>query len=582
MPDLATVRTEVKAWERDFRSKYGRDPSVQDIRDQPLIGLSFASTRRVLNSCRVSAERYKLYKKLSRASVSLQPAAGSSANTPSTPPRTQLTSSRAGPIPKSRPAETVDPLPGFNPFSPVKNKGKNKDTSRAFASQTSRDPPSANPSVISVSNKSRPQPRIRTPSPNPFPFILPPQPKGSSSSSNHRQSNSAVSRARKRLRGEPVSPSPNKPKRQRVRSQALLPSPSLEATSDGGDEPDEGVAAQDSNSSFVDDSPVKAPAGGKSFKLLFDDSLPALSLHKKSNESTTSQLNGPTLDAYFGQGYPGDSSARTISQKINQHNANSMAMTSKLRRRGNDAQGKVSNRIFPTNDLPGVPSARSRLPHNTVPTGVVSMTSQFRTSAKRALNDGDPTPENTQLAAALHTQYSLIPPSPPPEDAVSRGKGKVVASRKKAKLEDEGSEEDQDSPDDVDVKVVTVARSQGKELRQNADAFDWDPLLDRGARNHDPDAKGENDANHHESGTFSVELPDELRRVLAISPSRTRSGIEERVVRGLLYGDRVGHYDPSRGGDIWDVGEGHESVRGDTEAEDDWESEPVPWEVGEL
>ncbi|KIL00561.1 hypothetical protein PAXRUDRAFT_129532 [Paxillus rubicundulus Ve08.2h10] len=493
MPDLATVRTEVKAWERDFRSRYGRDPSVQDIRDQPLI-----------------AERYKLYKKLSRASVSVQPAAGSSANT--TPLRTQSTSSRAGPIPKSRPAETVNPLPGFNPFSPVKSKGKHKDTSRAFASQASRDPPSANPSVTPVGNKSRPQPRIRTPSPDPFPFILPPQPKGSSSSSNDRQSNSAVLRARKRLRGEPVSPSPNKPKRQRVRSQAILPLPSLEPTSDSGDEPDERSAAQDSSSSFVDDSPAKAPAGGKLFKLLFDDSLPVLSLHKKSNESSTSQLNGPTLDAYF-----------------------------------------------------------------------VSMASHFRTSAKRPLDGGGPAPENMQLAAALHAKHSLIPPSPPPEDPVSRAKGKAVTSRKKAKFEEEGSEEDQDSPGDVDIKVVTVTRSQGKGLRQSADDLDWDPLLDRGARNHDPDAKGKSDANHHnESDTFSVDLPDELRRMLAISPSRSRSNIEERVVRGLLYGDRVGHYDPSRGGDIWDVGEGHESVRGDAEAEDDWESEPVPWEVGEL
>ncbi|KAF9229081.1 hypothetical protein BS17DRAFT_2501 [Gyrodon lividus] len=558
MPDLATVRTEVKAWEHDFRARYGRDPSVQDIRDQPLI-----------------VEKYKLYKKLSRAvASSSQSAASSSVHNPSTPPRTQPTSSRAAPIPKSRPAETVPPLPGFNPFSPVKNKSKMKDTSRVSASRASREPPSANPSSIPAKNQSKPHSRIRTPSPDPFPSILPSQPKASSScSDDHRQSNIAISRARKRLRGEPVSPSPNKPKRQRVGSQALLPPPSIEASSNSEDEPDWGVATCDFNSPFVVDSPIKAPVSGKSFKLLFDDSIPALSIPKKSNASATSQPNTPTVGAYSAEGRSCDSSARTTSQKTNQHNANSLAITSKPPRRGNETRGKVSNQIF-------------RAPHNTTPTEVVSTTSRFKAPVKRAFDGGDLALESTQLELTLQAKCPLIPPSPPPEDfpyrGPGRGKGRAVSGRKKAKVEDQANEEDDDSPDDVDVKVVTITRSRGKELLQNADDLDWDPLLHRGARDNDSDAKGENDVNHHESGTFSVNLPDELRRMLAISPSRSRTNMEERVVRGLLYGDRVGHYDPSRGGDIWDVGEGDESVRGDTEAEGDWEGEPVPWEVGEL
>lgn len=36
--ELAAVRTEIKAWEREFRSAQGRDPSVQDIKDHPHIG----------------------------------------------------------------------------------------------------------------------------------------------------------------------------------------------------------------------------------------------------------------------------------------------------------------------------------------------------------------------------------------------------------------------------------------------------------------------------------------------------------------------------------------------------------------
>ena len=36
--DVAALRAEIKAWERDFRSKHGRDPSIQEIKDQPTIG----------------------------------------------------------------------------------------------------------------------------------------------------------------------------------------------------------------------------------------------------------------------------------------------------------------------------------------------------------------------------------------------------------------------------------------------------------------------------------------------------------------------------------------------------------------
>ncbi|KIJ65011.1 hypothetical protein HYDPIDRAFT_27745 [Hydnomerulius pinastri MD-312] len=573
MSDLATVRTEVKAWERDFRSRYGRDPSVQDIRDQPAI-----------------AEKYKLYKKLSKAtSSSSQVVAGSSSqNPPSTPPRPPPGSSRAGIIPKSRAVEAAAPLPGFNPFSPVKTKGKEKVTPRASASQApSRKPPSANPFATPAKNKSKPHARTRTPSPDPFPSILPPQPKASSSNSQGpHQSNTAVSRARKRLRGEPVSPSPNKPKRQRLGSQALLPLPNLEDSSNSEEEPDGELAACDFNSSFVDDSPVKAPAGGKSFKLLFDDALPALSIPKKSTLSAPSQPNGPSLDAYFVQGGSRDTLGQYASQKVNQHSSKSGGVVSKPGYRANGAHAKISNQIFPTKvDMTGADPV-GRATRKPILTGVVSKTSQPRTSVKRALDEGDLAPVTTQLGVAPHAKLPLVPPSPPPGESTSsyrgpnKGKGKAVASRKKARVVDEESEEEEDSPDEIAVKVVT--RNHGKPLLQNGDDLDWDPLLNLGARSHDPDAKGEVDANHHESDTFSVDLPDKLRLVLAISPSRIHNSKEERVVRGLLYGDRVGHYNASKGGDIWDVGEGDESVRGDTEAEDDWEGEPVPWEVGEL
>ena len=40
MDNVASLRAQIKAWERDFKSKFARDPTVQDIRDQPAIGVS--------------------------------------------------------------------------------------------------------------------------------------------------------------------------------------------------------------------------------------------------------------------------------------------------------------------------------------------------------------------------------------------------------------------------------------------------------------------------------------------------------------------------------------------------------------
>jgi hypothetical protein len=38
--ELASVRAEVKAWERNFKRENGRDPTVDDIRKQPAVGVS--------------------------------------------------------------------------------------------------------------------------------------------------------------------------------------------------------------------------------------------------------------------------------------------------------------------------------------------------------------------------------------------------------------------------------------------------------------------------------------------------------------------------------------------------------------
>lgn len=191
MADVVSLRTEIKAWERDFKSKFSRDPSIQDIKDQPAI-----------------ADKYKLYKKLSKAAAAtcLSQTRRSSSQTPTTPPKSTVHPSHSRIIYKPREIEVVAPLPGFNPFSPVKNKGKQRDspTASSFSTRKAHLPnPFATPSKNILSRHSRRE------SPDNFPEGQPHSSIGISLSSQLPPApNTAVSRARKRLRGEPVSPSP--------------------------------------------------------------------------------------------------------------------------------------------------------------------------------------------------------------------------------------------------------------------------------------------------------------------------------------------------------------------------------------
>jgi hypothetical protein len=118
-------------------------------------------------------------------------------------------------------------------------------------------------------------------------------------------------------------------------------------------------------------------------------------------------------------------------------------------------------------------------------------------------------------------------------------------------------------------------------------SFETDPILGY-ARFSGPRVSPPNDA-QQEAGNVEVDLPDKLRRVLALQSagSKTQVSEEDRLVQGLLYGRRTTYYDPVKGGEIWDVGEDHQVISEEraykyTEDEEDWEGEPVAWEVGEL
>jgi hypothetical protein len=59
----------------------------------------------------------------------------------------------------------------------------------------------------------------------------------------------------------------------------------------------------------------------------------------------------------------------------------------------------------------------------------------------------------------------------------------------------------------------------------------------------------------------------------------SRSSKDERVVSDLLYGHgKFCH----RGAEIWRVGEEIAREVVDSEGENEWEGEAVPWEVGEM
>jgi hypothetical protein len=521
----------------------------------------------------LAAEQYKLYKKLSKAAsaTSISQSRPSTSQTPTTPPKHAPHTGHSRIISKPRAIEVAAPLPGFNPFSPVKNKGKQRDLPPASSIPT-RKPLSSNP--FATPSKNVPSTSSRSVSPNQFLQVQ--------SHSPNPPPNTAVSRARKRLRGEPVSPSPNKQKRQRVGSHAVLPFPkSLPLSSD--DEEDGEMGNADANNSFVDDSPVKPPTGGKSFRLLFEDSLPVASVPKKPANGLKSQSRN-SVDAVK------IDSNDTTSLEASPTNSHKDSRRSKPHLGTQNAKAErnpsSTTMLIKKDEFVSVEGqanqSRSGLSRTiTMEKRKRSKPPNLKTSLKRPLAE---VAVNDVLPSAPCSQLPLLPPSPTCEDPSSNhrvpaNKGKAGTSRKKAKVvsEDE-EEEEEDSLDDVAVKVINLAHTP-QQVPENADELDWDPILHSGTRNRDQDTAS---MSHHETGTFNVDLPDELRLMLAISPSRSHNGKQERVFRGLLYGDRVSNYDASRGGDIWDVGEAEDDARGSTEGEDDWEGAPIPWEVGEM
>ncbi|KAF9460150.1 hypothetical protein BDZ94DRAFT_1266769 [Collybia nuda] len=569
---LSTVKAEIKEWERSFRSSNGKDPTIQDIRLQPHI-----------------ADKYKLYKKLSKAVAQgvVQPILFTSVNansaSPSTPPRSRTRVSYSQPssfLSKPRVAHTTAPLSTFNPFSPQKNKGKQRE-----ATFTPKEPLS-NPFESPSKAKSKGPTPSRALSPDFFP-ILQLQRSSEFSNTPPRLSpvpTNAISRARKRLRGEPVSPSPNKEKRRRVGPQSALPfSIFAPDSSDDGYAEDDDV---DMDTSFVTDSPVKLPTGGKSFKLLFEES---------SAPVNTGLLNGKVQ----------------ISKSTTKPAALFRASTS------NNGDGDIELGIMESSPGEGKssPSSDKVLTVNKSPNRHRSKQTSARkspqeTSTKRPFPDTE-MEVTDRKEENIGIQRTTLPSSLPlvhnSEDVTNRSlstktkdKAKVKPNirRKKAKIS-ESDDEDDDDESNIPVKIIhrsyTQQFKEPKEFAFEENDIDSDvhSMLNY-IRRVPPTNTSIGTAvgldNRDGTGRLEVDLPEKLRRVLALNTAeaKARESREEQVFKGLLYGQRWSHYDPVKGGDIWDAGEDDVRVdeegvvRRDIEEEEDWEGEPVPWEVGEL
>jgi hypothetical protein len=410
--------------------------------------------------------------------------------------------------------------------------------------------------------------RTRSLSPDLFPHMNQIQPSSSPSSpvfslNPLQMPAGAVSRARKRLRGELVSPSPNKDKRRRVIPTTAVTFPRLNLNA--ADTTDE---QHNTDTSFVDNSPLKAPFSGKSFSRLFAES--ATSLDKLLTTSKTQELSIFCMDDVPGSGA-----------------ANSTKRTKEVLGKRQPVKLDANQPSFidlaanhPSESLTTVESGRSQ-----------AKIGSNRSSTKRPFSDDEP-PANIR-----RTRSPLLPPSPPPTTSSRasakpmqhKGNSKTNKGRKKMKIDEKLDSHDSDDLElTANLRIVHRKTTRLLHAVEDTDDFklDSDPIIGY-TRFPSLHPSPISDGLHH--GNIEIDLPDKLRSVLALRSSASKAQVseEDQLVKGLLYGRRVTHYDPNKGGEIWDVGEDDlgcldEDRNRYTDGEDEWECEPVPWEVGEL
>jgi len=187
----------------------------------------------------------------------------------------------------------------------------------------------------------------------------------------------------------------------------------------------------------------------------------------------------------------------------------------------------------------------------------------------------------------------LIPPSPPSTKENEqqqkqqqqqrlqwKGKGKPVTGKgkKKAKIvPSEGtSGEEYNTVEELAWKPVGP-------LKRRSQAADIDAEPDLELELEDSIVVTHSKAKHivtaeepEQEGDFEIDLPDHLRDILTLAPSKRGREDEETIVRNLLAGKR----EFLSKVEIWAAGEVPEGHDGDED--DDWDGEPVGWWEAEL
>jgi hypothetical protein len=171
-----------------------------------------------------------------------------------------------------------------------------------------------------------------------------------------------------------------------------------------------------------------------------------------------------------------------------------------------------------------------------------------------------------------------------------KGNSKTNKGRKKIRIDEKSDAHDSDDLEPTaTLKIVHRKTTRPMHTVGDVDDFklDSDPILGytRFPALYPPSPI----ADEQHRGNIEIDLPDKLRSVLALRSSVFKGQVseEDQLVKGLLYGRRVTHYDPNKGGEIWDAGEDDfgsldEERNGYADGKDEWESEPVSWDVGEL
>jgi hypothetical protein len=412
-----------------------------------------------------------------------------------------------------------------------------------------------------------------------------------------------VARARKRLRGEAVSPSPQKDKRRRVISQAIAPFPRFELGEEDG---------------AIDDSPVKPSRYGadQSFASLFnEEALPSPDFTGRGasriRRSLSTSSDARSVDARSVADDPPTSDHEDSLDSGLPHV--SSARLSRQPSKALKAKKAVGPRAYASDDL-----------HKPKGDGTTLGPTEI-TSGKS---------DRVPAAPASQSGALLLPPSPsatkgsrPKYGGGDRRADKSSAVNSKQKLPKKAnfpsstaSHEDEDGAssdleDDPHVRVYDWNASRRALLAVDDPTSDFDPEFDFALARPQRlvvNPPFEDDA---DEGALQVDVPDHLKSVLALPADRPAPtsangtdpddiGVQPRaaddrskrrqqaLVQAVISGNRFGHYDSARGGEIWDAGEYSEGdavgaddptgAAGALMDDDDWEGEGMPWEAGEL